>query len=500
MPLYKRFRWAPFLAAALVAACGPNPSSGSDGDGGTNGDGFITGDVATGDGGTCESNCDTEGARVCNSMNTKIRECRQVAGGCLQWMEAEDCAGQNMLCDENSNPVQCYVPPTCDDGEKNQDETDVDCGGSNCEPCGPGQACSQPDDCESGLCENNVCLLCSPTSFRCNGNWLEQCSQDGQSWNQQQHCEIANSEGCDADAGACHMLPPLGNGPNNPTGVYYEFARFTTANSPLIAGSPSDVDSFGDLIFVNRDGSHVDVYRVELQDTDGDGQLEPNQHPDNPDNPGPIEDRVLTFVETYDIPIGGQTTNELYVTADTVYYLVGQPATTLMTYDRNNGTTATFLSLPPEMPWGSRYANYGPYFQVLGYDDVRDLWFTGTADRYIFSYDPATGEWSWEFTHPDFDGDHEDGMEVVTDPNTGIPYVYVSDMTSDFIAQYTEDKNGRWVQLNLFQYYEEHADYVEGMGFGALHHFWIGGWQEALYEVGGGDMARYTEPFDPTHM
>lgn len=45
---------------------------------------------------------------------------------------------------------------SCDDGEKNGDESDVDCGGT-CAPCGPGQRCDVPADCVSGECEEGVC-------------------------------------------------------------------------------------------------------------------------------------------------------------------------------------------------------------------------------------------------------------------------------------------------------------------------------------------------------
>ena len=40
-------------------------------------------------------------------------------------------------------------PPTCSDGVQNGDETDVDCGGSNCEPCENGDSCGANDDCQS---------------------------------------------------------------------------------------------------------------------------------------------------------------------------------------------------------------------------------------------------------------------------------------------------------------------------------------------------------------
>jgi hypothetical protein len=50
-------------------------------------------------------------------------------------------------------------PPTCNDGEKNQDETDVDCGGSVCAGCDIGGACTADGD----------CLTYSCTSFSCEG-------------------------------------------------------------------------------------------------------------------------------------------------------------------------------------------------------------------------------------------------------------------------------------------------------------------------------------------
>jgi hypothetical protein len=76
--------------------------------------------------------------------------------------------------------------PGCADQIKNQDETDVDCGGS-CGPCADGQACSSADDCASmacvaGTCVSTSCLVdadcaalttpcslgvCDPQSFLC---------------------------------------------------------------------------------------------------------------------------------------------------------------------------------------------------------------------------------------------------------------------------------------------------------------------------------------------
>ena len=47
--------------------------------------------------------------------------------------------------------------PTCNDGEKNYDETDVDCGGT-CQACKVGKGCKRDNDCSTGKCEDNVCV------------------------------------------------------------------------------------------------------------------------------------------------------------------------------------------------------------------------------------------------------------------------------------------------------------------------------------------------------
>ncbi len=487
---------------SLVLACGPNPDGGGgsgdsdatvSGDGATHSDGTVGWDVES-----CQSDCDQEGERVCNSMSTKVRECRQVAGGCLRWEVAEDCAAQAMLCSSEGGTVECVVPETCQDGIRNQDESDVDCGGT-CEPCPEGAECGGDDDCASGLCRDGHCLLCESGEYRCLGNSLQICSSDGMAWNEQEHCDFFGGEACDADAGQCHRPSAIGNGPSNPTGVYYQFAYFTQENAPIQCNQCVwDVDSLGDLIFVNRGISAldlgVDVYRVTLLDSDGDGVLEPNQHPDNPDNTGPIEERQLTFVTHYSFDLGMQHMNEIYATSDILYWLKGgSPGEGIWSYTIASGATAQVVPPPSNVNWGGAYG-----VQVLGYDEVRDLWFAATGGRYVVQYDPATTEWSLEFLYPDLAGGHGDGMEVVTDPNTGTPYVYVSDMTSDFIAQYWEDDRGRWTQVNLFHYNQPQAKDVEGMGFGALNHFWMAG-RDALYEVGGGDLSRYTEVIDPTH-
>jgi hypothetical protein len=474
--------------AMAVVGCGPRAGGGGDGDGTVDGDGQVTQDDSGTlvDSGTCESNCDVEGDIVCSLMGTRVKACSAVPPNCLRWEVSVDCAAVGMLCDASSIPPVCYSPPTCSDGLMNQDETDVDCGGG-CPDCAAGADCQDPEDCESGLCEGGFCLLCGPGTYRCVGNWLEQCDTDGMSWLPDTHCVMTSGVGCDAEAGACHALTPIGNDTTNPTGWYYQFAYFDSS-TPALQGNVYDVDAFGDHVFVNRDGAHVDVYHIELLDSDGDGDLEPNQHPDNPDHTGPIEERVITYVQTYDVPTGGVHQEELYVTADFIYFL-GNGA--ISSFDRVTSAVTTIVTMPA--------SGYSGAYETMGFNEVSGSFFFGTRDREVYSWDVNAGEWVYEVKYPNLAGSHMDGMEVVVDPNTGTPYVYVTDMTSDFIGQYREDEDGKWTQHNLFQYSQATADVVEGFGFGTLNHFWCAG-GSVLYEVGGGNLAQYTEPFNPTNQ
>lgn len=47
--------------------------------------------------------------------------------------------------------------PTCADGVKNGEETDVDCGGPQCGPCGKGATCDLDADCAEGFCWAGTC-------------------------------------------------------------------------------------------------------------------------------------------------------------------------------------------------------------------------------------------------------------------------------------------------------------------------------------------------------
>jgi hypothetical protein len=59
-----------------------------------------------------------------------------------------------------TQPPTTRPGPTCTDGLKNGDESDVDCGGS-CPRCANSRTCRRDDDCVSGFCSSGVCLPCT---------------------------------------------------------------------------------------------------------------------------------------------------------------------------------------------------------------------------------------------------------------------------------------------------------------------------------------------------
>ncbi len=62
-----------------------------------------------------------------------------------------DCASLNCV-------TGVCAAATCMDGIKNDQESDIDCGGAICTPCADGQACGAGSDCASKSCDGTLCL------------------------------------------------------------------------------------------------------------------------------------------------------------------------------------------------------------------------------------------------------------------------------------------------------------------------------------------------------
>ena len=81
-----------------------------------------------------------------------------------------DCGGScgkkctlNKGCRSNNDCTTAYCTNDgvcgdhCQSGAREADETDIDCGGSTCGPCDSNQSCSKQSDCKSSVCSNKVC-------------------------------------------------------------------------------------------------------------------------------------------------------------------------------------------------------------------------------------------------------------------------------------------------------------------------------------------------------
>jgi Kelch motif len=55
--------------------------------------------------------------------------------------------------------------PSCDDGQRNQGEGDIDCGGPCALKCTPNQHCRSETDCTTGVCAETFCTLASGPPF-----------------------------------------------------------------------------------------------------------------------------------------------------------------------------------------------------------------------------------------------------------------------------------------------------------------------------------------------
>jgi len=81
------------------------------------------------------------------------------------------------------SPCQSGLDPTCHDCVRNGPETDVDCGGDACLPCGAGKGCISDGDCTSAYCAQGTCAMGAPGKpCRAAGDCASQHCSAGACW------------------------------------------------------------------------------------------------------------------------------------------------------------------------------------------------------------------------------------------------------------------------------------------------------------------------------
>lgn len=127
-----------------------------------------------GDKGICEQSWQVSGAWRCDERSPA--ECGQILCGRVCTDTSSDpanCGACGHACGVNVACVQGKCEATiCEDGVKNADETDVDCGGPTCPKCGDSRTCSSSADCASGVCSGapKTCQVPSCTDGVKNGS------------------------------------------------------------------------------------------------------------------------------------------------------------------------------------------------------------------------------------------------------------------------------------------------------------------------------------------
>jgi hypothetical protein len=112
-----------------------------------------------GNGADCESKSCANGTCLAAACDDKIHNGNETdtdCGGmtCPKCGAGKACAGDGDCAGGSCVAGACAA--TCSDGEKNQNETGIDCGGG-CEGCAIDEACAVGTDCESGVCKAGAC-------------------------------------------------------------------------------------------------------------------------------------------------------------------------------------------------------------------------------------------------------------------------------------------------------------------------------------------------------
>lgn len=98
-------------------------------------------------------------------------------------------------------------------------------------------------------------------------------------------------------------------------GEFYKYSRFVAKDSTSIFKGVTDVDIYGNLIYVNRTVLNSSPYKrlVDIYEVDIPGGSNINQHPDNPNATRPVVTRSLKFIKSYEISdLSNQQYGELY--------------------------------------------------------------------------------------------------------------------------------------------------------------------------------------------
>lgn len=252
-------------------------------------------------------------------------------------------------------------------------------------------------------------------------------------------------------------------------------------------------DGIDRVVFYNPTGpgtATAYIYKVTIPPG-----ADPNMHPDNPDAIGPIAPRTFTLDKSFELGVNPGHTSEFYVRnwkdqtgeQHTDIYLGANPEIRKYIYDSTIGNYKFDSKIAP----GSPIEPDNRPTQTLAYDPKNNVWYAGATSwnydpgitiRKVWKYDASqgdNGQWVLAFdytTAETTEKPHHDGMEYIGG------YLYLADFHGDYIKQYTTSGS----LIKTF-YHPPLTRELEGMGYGALKHFWVGS-NSVITELGGGTL------------
>jgi hypothetical protein len=154
----------------------------------------------------CQAATCNDGVRNGGEVGIDCRgPCPALCGTGLRCVANNDCVSG--VCSGNGDNRVCQAP-TCNDGVKNGNESDIDCGAAPCGLCANGKACTVGGNCVGTFCNNNICAACDAVSQNpCNNANL--CCPSGDVNAPQHLCRgttANNTIGCTACGVGCDTL------------------------------------------------------------------------------------------------------------------------------------------------------------------------------------------------------------------------------------------------------------------------------------------------------
>ena len=211
-------------------------------------------------------------------------------------------------------------------------------------------------------------------------------------------------------------------------------------------------------------GSTAHIYQVT---TDANANL----HPDNPDATGPIATRTFTWEMNFDLQNSNYSHEcEFYVGSDGFYL---GATNGIEKYDFDGSYLGSF---GPPSPNEDGYST-----QSLGYNVADNDWYAGTigfdGTSNIFKLDGDNLALGWIEVFATSVSNHHDGLEVLSNGNL---------LLADYDGQIQEyTSTGTFVADHL---HTSWGHELEGMGSGALGHYWGGTHSGLIFEFGGGSL------------